>query len=147
MTDIFDGDPLIILDGDGAEMIFNAGQPVMDQGFLNHVNISALTKSGHWSEDIEPLAARRPTGEYLKAIKKPITRQSLIDSDRAIEYDVQGDEFGSVEAESSNPASNNINTELLITLPTRDRMKLSLERTGQNWISQRDNPKNEYINT
>ncbi len=73
MTDIFDGDPLIIQTSDGAEMVFNGGQPVMDTGVENQANFSMLTKAGHWSEDLEPDVNRRYTGLLLESLKKPIT--------------------------------------------------------------------------
>ncbi len=146
MTDIFDGDPLIVLTDNGAEMIFNGGQPVMDQGFLNHNDFSWLTEAGHWSDDIEPNAARRPNGALLEAIKKPITRQSLIDTERAAEAEVKDDEYRTVQSTATNPTSNNISIETLFTPPTTDPFILRLDRVGQNWKSQIENPQNEYLN-
>lgn len=146
MTDIFDGDPLIILTTDGADMQFKGGQPVMDQGFLNHVNFSLLTESGHWSEDLERNVARRYNGEFQKQIKKPITRQMLIDSARSAEADVRGNEFKNVTTSITNPVRDNINLDILLTPPTRDQEALRLTRTGENWIQQRDNSKNDILN-
>jgi hypothetical protein len=135
MSDLFDGDPLITIGADGAEMEFKGGQPVMDQGFDNHVNFSLLTYSGHWSEDLETLEERKYKGLFLESAKKPVTRQSLIDTDRAAELDVEGDEFGTVLAETTNPTSDSLRLEMTFTPPTGDLQKLLLERTGQNWVS------------
>jgi hypothetical protein len=148
MTDIFDGDPLIVLTENGAEMVINGGQPVMDQGFLNHNNFSWLTEAGHWSDDIEPNAARRPNGALMEIIKKnrPTTRQSLIDTERAAEADVKGDEYKTVQSTATNPTSNNININTEFTPPTSDPFKLRLERVGQNWKSQIENPQNKILN-
>lgn len=138
MTDIFDGDPLITIGGDGADMNFKGGQPEMDTGFDNHVNFSLLTKSGWWGNDLEPLAERKLGAKYMDtALVKEglITRQTLIDADKSAVSDVKGDEFGLVAAQTTNPTSQNILTEILYTPPTREVRKLRLERTGQNWIS------------
>lgn len=145
MTDIFDGDPLIILDADGADMIFTGGQPAMDTGFLNHTNFAVLTEADHWSDDLEPVAARRYKGLTLEAARKPITRQSLIDDERAAEADVTGDEFGNVRAEASNPKSDELFIEIFYQPPTGDEKLLRLERTGQNWLSQIRDPKNDLL--
>lgn len=147
MTDIYDGDPLLILTADGADLVFKGGQPVMDTGLLNHVNLSVLTESGHWSEDLEPVAARRYKGNFLKAAPLPITRQSLIDTARAAETDVKGDEFKTVEAMVTNPTSQNLFVDIQYTPPSRDPEKLRLTRSGENWIQQRDNPKNDILNS
>ena len=135
MTDIFDGDKLIIIGANGANYNYQGGQPEMDQGFENHVNISLLTEPGWYGNDIEPVLTRKIGSKYIDETKKPITRQSLIDMDRAAEFDVSGDEFGSVTAETTNPVSQIIKTSVFMQLPTSDIQKLSLTRTGQNWLS------------
>jgi phage gp46-like protein len=135
MTDLFDGDPFIDIGEDGADFIFNGGQPVMDQAFDNHVNISLLTKQGWWGNDIETVAERKIGSLYFDAVKKPITRQSLIDDDKAAVADLKGDEFGSITSETINPTSNSLLTEILFTNPIDDLNKLLLTRTGQNWVS------------
>ncbi|MEJ2043692.1 MAG: hypothetical protein P8X74_03650 [Reinekea sp.] len=146
MIDYFDGDPLLILGSDGTDLIFKGGQPVMDQGFLNRVNLALLTESGHWSEDLETVDARKYKGLTLQQIKKPITRQMLIDTAKAAETDVKGDEFKDVKATVTNPTNQSINLELQYTPPSRDPQKLRLTRNGENWIQQRDNPQNDYLN-
>lgn len=135
MSDLFDGDPLITIGADGAEMEFKGGQPVMDQGFDNHVNFSLLSHANHWSGDLETLEERKYKGLFLEASRKPVTRQSLIDTDRAAELDVEGDEFGNILAETTNPTSDSLRLEMTLTPPTGDLQKLLLERTGQNWVS------------
>lgn len=138
MTDIFQGDPLIIIDENGATLNFQGGQPEMDQGLENHVNISILTKQGWWGNDIEPVAERQIGSLFLEASKKSITRQSLIDRDRAAEADIKGDEFGKITAVSTNPISQQVKTEILLEPVTFEAEKLILTRSGQNWIAQRD---------
>ena len=135
MTDIFDGDKLIIISANGADFNYTGGQPEMDQGFQNHVNIALLTEPGWYGNDIEPVLTRKIGAKYIDETKKPITRQSLIDMDRAAEFDVSGEEFGSVTAETTNPVSQIIKTAVFMQLPTEDIQKLSLTRTGQNWLS------------
>ena len=43
MTDIYSGDPRIVLTADGADFDYIGGQPVMDQGVENLALISLLT--------------------------------------------------------------------------------------------------------
>lgn len=145
-TDIFQGDPLITLDEDGADMVFVSGNPIMDQGYINQVNFSIFTESGHWTEDLERNANKRYKGLFLKAAKKPITRQSLIDDARALEADLQSPAFRTVQAEVVNPKYNGIDAEVTYTPPSNQREKLRLTRQGKNWISQIDNPVNDYLN-
>lgn len=146
MTDKLSGDPLVTLDQDGADLVFIGGNPVMDQGFLNHCNYALLTESGHWTEDFEPVSARRYKGLFLAASKKPITRQSLIDLARAAEADLAGDEFKSIRAEAINPTGYSVDVEISYQPPSTDRNVLRLTKAGQTWINQIDNPVNDYLN-
>lgn len=145
MADIFDGDVYITNDGDGAEMHFNGGQPVMDKGFETHTMIALGTEQGHWSNDIEPVASRKIGSEYLRESHKPITRQQLIDTSRAAERDVSGDEFELVAAVTNNPNADQQKTEILYTPTSRDPQKLILTKNGLNWLFQRDNPAHGLI--
>ena len=103
MTDIYDGDPYLIVTPDGADIIFRGGQTVMDTGVENQASLSQLTESGHWSEDLEPVSERRYTGELLKTFGLPINRDNLIATDRAAELDAKDPVFGKITTETSNP--------------------------------------------
>lgn len=136
MTDIFDGDPCITIDADGADFTFIGGQPIMDQGFENHVNISMLTEPNWWGNDLEPVAARQLNSDFLPTSRRPINRQMLIDLARSAERSVAGDEFKTVVSEATNPRSQNINVKTLYTSPGGTLKELILTRSGQNWINQ-----------
>lgn len=138
--DNFDGDPFITISADGADMIYKGGQPVMDQGLVNHVNFGWGTQPGWWGNDIEPVAERKLGGKFLSAAKEPITRESLIDTGKALENDLKGDEFSAVTANITNPSQNNIRAEVLLQPPSNVFEILILDRVGQNWISQKINP-------
>ncbi len=143
MTDIFDGDPLIIIGANGADFDFKGGQPAMDQGFINHVNIGLLTEPGWCGNDIEPIAERKVGSQYIGKVKEPITRQSLLDSSKAAESDLQGDEFGKITPITTNPESQHVRTDILLQPPSNEAFVLRLLRTGQNWLSQKLNPIND----
>jgi len=145
MTDLFDGDPYITIEEDGADFVFVGGQPIMDQGFENHVNIATLTEPGWWGNDLEPVASRKIESKYLGASRKPINRQMLLDTSKAAESDVSGDEFELVLANTVNRISQQVDTGILYTPTSRDAETLLLTRSGQNWISQRDNPAHEQV--
>ena len=140
MTDIYDGDPFIALGGDGADMIFKGGQPVMDAGMVNHVNISLLTEPGWWGNDIEPVAERRPSSKFLPTSRQPVTRQSIIDTEKAAASDLAGDEFGKLTATVRNPSANNLDLSLLLEPPRGQFIDLQLTRVGANWINQKNDP-------
>lgn len=140
MADIFDGDPFLVIDGDGADFIFKGGQPVMDQGLENHVAIALTTVPGWWGNDIEPVASRKIESQYMIESHKPITRQQLIDISRAAENDVSGEEFELVAAVTNNPVSNQLNTEILYTPVSRNPEILRLTKSGLSWLFQKSNP-------
>lgn len=140
MTDLFDGDVFISVNGDGAEMHFKGGQPVMDKGFETHTTFAVGTFPGWWGNDIEPVASRKIESQYLVEIHKPITRQQLINTSRAAESDVAGPEFELVAAVTNNPDGDRINTEILYTPTSRDAQVLRLQKNGLNWLFQRDDP-------
>lgn len=135
MTDIFDGDKLVLIGPDGADYQYQGGQPLMDQGFHNHVNFALLTEPGWYGNEIEPVLERRISSKYIGETKKPVTRQALIDMDRAAELDVSGPQFGTVTAETTNPVGQQLKTELFFTAPANTREKLVLLKSGATWLS------------
>lgn len=140
MTDIYDGDVFITLDGDGADMIFNSGQPVMDAGMVNHVNLTLLTDPNWWGNDIEPVAERRYTSDFLEKSRQPITRQSLIDTQKEGIAALSGDEFSWVDIVLRNPQAQNLNVDVTLYPPSNDEQTLQLTRVGANWINQKNDP-------
>lgn len=140
MVDQFDGDPFITIRPDGSDYIIRGGQPVMDQGLVNHVNMSLLTEPDWWGNDIEPIAERKVGSRFIVAAREPITRQSLLDTNKAAIQDVQGDEFADVQATTTNPVTQQLRLELLLIPPSNELQTLVLTRVGQNWINQKNNP-------
>lgn len=141
MTDIFDGDPYLTLDADGAEITFQGnGQPVMDTGLENQVNLSQFTASGHWSEDLEPDPKKRYTGLLLEAMKQPVTRQSLINMARAAELDAKDPVFSKIQSIATNPVGQQILISTQYTPISGDPFVLRLENNGRNYINQIQEP-------
>lgn len=140
MTDQFDGDPFITIGANGADYIIQGGQPVMDQGLVNHVNMCLLTEPNWWGNDIEPVAERKVGSKFIVKSREPITRQSLLDTNKAAIQDVQGDEFSDVQASTTNPVTQNVRLEMVLRPPSNELEVLVLERTGQNWINQKNDP-------
>lgn len=140
MTDIFDGDPFITIDPDGANLVFSGGQPKMDQGLINHVNISLLTKKGWCGNDIEPVAERKIGSDFLEKNSQSITRQSLLDISKTAEATLVGDEFGKITAIVTNPISQQVRTDILLEPTSGDISILRLTKSGQNWLNQKINP-------
>lgn len=140
MTDRYDGDTLITLSGEGADYNFKGGDPVRDQGFINHINISTLTPPGWAGNDLEPIETRKVNSKYIGTARGALTRDKIIDINRAAELDVSGPEFGNVLAQTTNPASQQILTDIFVQPPTDDIVALRLLGSGQNWLNQILNP-------
>lgn len=146
MTDIFDGDIYVTIDGDGADYIFKGGQPVMDTGLENHVNISLLTEPGWCGNDLESVSSRKVGSQYIEKVTQPITRQSLLDTSKAAESDLSGAEFGKITVVTTNPESQQIKTDVLLEPPSSDPLILRLLKSGNAWVSQKLNPAVKLIN-
>ena len=141
MIDIFSGDPYLTLTADGAEITYPGnGQPIMDTGVENQVNLSQFTESGHWSEDLEPDPNKVYSGKMLEAIKQPVTRQSLINMARAAEIDATDPIFSKIESEATNPISQQVLITTKFTPISGDPFVLRLEKNGRNYINQLEDP-------
>jgi NADPH-dependent curcumin reductase CurA len=146
MTDIYSGDILVTLDGDGADIIFPGnGEPIRDTGVENLVNFNQLTEAGHWTEDLRADVNHRYKGLTLEAIKKPITRQSLIDDARAAEEDGKDPVFRKIESEATNPVGQQVKITTKYYPISNDPFILIQEKNGENYINQIVDPAHKKI--
>jgi hypothetical protein len=135
-TDRYDGDMLIIIGPNGADYEVVGGDPVRDQGFINHINIAMLTRPGWCGNELEPVETRKISSKYLPVTDQPITRQSLLDTNKAAEADVKGTEFGDVKAITTVPSNNTIQTAIFVQSPAGNIEALLLSKHGKNWVNQ-----------
>lgn len=145
MFDIFSGDPYLTLGPDGSTLTFKGGQPVMDQGFENHVIIALFTLPG-WAGNIFFQNPDQKIGsDFLEATRKPITLQSLTDIEQAAVRALESPAFGKVTATAINPVSDRLEITILIEPPGQDIRTLILTRNGLNWQAQAMNPAHKRI--
>ena len=134
--DIYDGDTLIILGANGADYDVVGGDPRRDPGYTNHINIAMLTEPGWCGNDLEPVASRRVESKYFPLTKNPVTRQLILDLNKAAEADVKGPEFGDQRAVTTIDEINQVKTAVFALPPDDNLQALALTQAGKNWINQ-----------
>jgi phage gp46-like protein len=149
MVDRFQGDPKMVLDADGADLVIRGGQPIMDQGLENTALISLHTREG-WCGNI---FARKPEqrigSKFELALEQPITLTSL-NSVRtaalnALQWMVDTRVAAGVDVAVSNPSGAMTKTLAVITPPSRDPLILLNTKNGSNWINQKLDPANVKV--
>lgn len=142
-TDSFDGDTLVIIGANGADYEVKGGDPVRDQGFINHLNIALLTEPGWCGNELEPIASRKISSKFIVETDKPINRQQLLDMEKAAIADIKGDEFGDQRVVVTIPITGQTNVAVFVQPPTGDLQTLLLTKIGKSWVNQALNPINE----
>lgn len=149
MTDRYEGDPKLILDENGADLIWEGGQPVMDRGLENAALISLFTDEGwagnvFWSDPNQKIG-----GQYETQARQPITLASLNDTrsaaENALAWMKRSGVASNVAAVVSNPQATRLQTVVLIEPPGRDVEVLLTKKNGENWIAQKLDPANLRI--
>ena len=137
MTDlIYQGDPKLTLDCDGADLTYKDGQPVMDRGLENLALISLFTEEGWGGNALFRDPAQKVGSGFMEAHRQPINLSALNDIRDAAEKALDIDVFGSVEAVTTNPRSDVIRTVITIEPPGKDLQTLIITKNGLNWIAQ-----------
>ena len=141
----FQGDPAIKITSDGATMKFIGGQPIMDVGFENAVQISLFTKKGWWGNILFPVASQKIGSDYEKQCNEPIVSLSSINNvtdaaDKALAWMKEKSIASKIDNTVTNPNSNNINMKSRITPLGSDSEVFIFSKNGMNWIGQIQNP-------
>ena len=134
--DIYEGDPLITLTENGAEMNIKGGQPEMDQGLVNFVNISLFTRRNWFGNFFINDPDKQPGSDFLEKAERVITLTGLNDTRLAAEKALKNPIVGKVESEVTNPSKNNLNVLNKISPPGQDVQELLITRNGVNWQNQ-----------
>jgi len=146
MTDNFDGDPRIVIDQDGADIIYQDGQPVMDAGLENNDLIALFTAPG-WPGNVLLEADQQLGTDFEEQATGSLTLSKLADIEnsarRAIMSPVAQTE--SVDVTVINPAGTSLAVRIRRTPPGQDVGELLVTRDGLNWINQANNPANERL--
>ena len=148
----YQGDPAISITPDGASMVFNGGQPVMDQGLNNAAIILEFTKKtsdlqknkkGWWGNFFFKDPDQKIGSDYEAQNFESITVNSLIDTEQAAKAALQplvNKNIAKVSAVTVNPSGLQRDTTILLEPLSRDAQELLLQQNGQNWINQAINP-------
>ena len=141
MSNNYEGDPKMIITSEGADFVYNDGQPIMDQGLENNALMSLFTAPG-WAgnlflqpdsqvgSDFESMATGSITLSKLAQIKNS--------ADLALSDSQQVVDSGVVTVENSQ--GNKIDVALHLS-PVSDEVSVLLSsEAGLNWQAQALNP-------
>ena len=145
MNNIFQGDPRLFLDENGARFEFIGGQPIMDGGLENLALISLFTDKGWPGNDLFRDPDQKIGSDFELSTRQPITMSSLnMIRDAALKA-LDNQAFGEVSVEVTNPVSQRITVRVLIKSPGDDVRELLLSTNGLNWQIQALSPAHERI--
>lgn len=142
----YDGDPKLILTQDGAELVYNDGQPVMDAGLENNALIALFTAPGWVGNTI--LADDQQIGsDFEVQARGTLTLSKLADienaASRALADDIQ--KLTENTASVINPSGNQLDMKLRLAPPGEDVDLLLTSKNGLNWRSQALDPANQKV--
>ncbi len=138
VTNLFEGDPKIVITAEGAEIPFpgNGGQPEMEQGVENLAILSLLTRPG-WSGNFYFTELSKKYGsEYEEIAEKPITLTNIELLRQATIKSLKNDAFGTVESIISIISSSQRLNVIKISPPGSDINEIVLQKNGLNWLFQ-----------
>lgn len=137
MIDNYDGDPRIVIDENGADLIYRDGQPSMDAGLGNNDIIGLFTAPG-WPGNFLLEQDQRIGSDFEEVATGSITISKLADIEdsarRAVQTDVADTDSASVTI--TNPIGTRLDLVMRRSPPGRDVDKLLVSRHGLNWINQ-----------
>lgn len=145
----FQGDPRIVIDEDGADLDFQAGQPVMDRGIENSVLLSLFTAADWVGNVLMDKPTQKYKGKFLEAIDQPINASALTDIRNAaladLNWMIETGLAAELDASVSNPQSNTLKVLIVVKPPTSDLEVFLLTNNGLLWTSQTVDPANERL--
>jgi hypothetical protein len=135
--DRYSGDPRIILTPNGANLDYEGGQPIMDQGLENQAIISLFTRPG-WVGNLL-LDPQYQIGSDFEAsvLGQGLTLAGLALIQNAAVIALTSPAFPELAVTATNPVSDRI--KLTVTAGP-GQAPLSFLRAGQNWQAQAVNP-------
>lgn len=144
-TDIYQGDPRLVLGPNGSRLVYKGGQPVMDQGIENLILISLFTARGWAGNALIDDPDKQIGSDFIETSKGPITFSKLNDIRQAAERALQNPALGPVNVTVTNPRADDVRVEILVQPPGQDVQTLIISRNGQLWLNQANDPANERI--
>ncbi len=140
MTDVYQGDPRIFINENGAYFNFVGGQPTMDRGLENLAIISLFTESGWVGNILFTEIDQQAGSDFEKISRQPITLQMINDLRNAAEIALDNPAFGNISVTIDNPSGYRLNVTITLSPPGQDIKTLLLTKNGLNWIAQALDP-------
>jgi len=146
MTDNYDGDPRIVIDKDGANLVYRDGQPVMDAGLENNDLIALFTEPG-WPGNVLLEDDQQIGSDFEEQATGSITLSKLatIENSARLALASPNAKTESITVSVVNPAGSSLAVVIRRTPPGQDVGELLVTREGLNWINQANNPANERL--
>jgi uncharacterized repeat protein (TIGR02543 family) len=132
-VDRYEGDPKLYLTPDGAELRYEAGQPVMEKGLENQAFISLFTRQG-WCGNAFLPPENRVGSDFEETCAGSVTLSKLADIENSAERALASKAFQQVNAVAQNPKSDNLRVEITV----KGGGALALTREGALWKNQRE---------
>jgi len=141
----FAGDPCIQVTQDGATMLFIGGQPVLDQGFENAVNISLFTRPNWFGNVFFKKNSEKIGSDYQDECEKTIVNITSINNitdaaERALKWMKDNGLADKINVTVANPKTDYIKTNIEISPPNSGNQNFLFTKNGANWIGQAQNP-------
>jgi hypothetical protein len=136
--DIYQGDPKIIIDENGADMIYpgDGGQPEMEQGVENQAIISLFTDEGWEGNYYLKNKDQKVGSNYRDTAEKPITLSNLELIRQSTINALSSPVFGEIESIVTTPSSGQIRNGISITPRGKNQSEIILQKNGLNWVMQ-----------
>jgi phage gp46-like protein len=144
MSLVFQGDPRLFLDKNGAYIAFSGGQPVMDRGFENVVLILLFTRKGWVGNSLFKDPQKYIGSDFEKAHDAPFTSQSFARIENAAQVALQvlldTGVASAVEIVSQTLDGFAVTTTVRVTSPNLPFLELIVTKNGPNWVFQKTDP-------
>lgn len=145
---LYQGDPKITLDQNGADIVWKSGQPVMDSGLENAVLI-ALFSAEDWFGNAYAQPSEAIGSKFYPETQKAITASQLgvIQAAAAADLKKLVDDglIAEPEITVTNPRSNRLDVLIISRPPAEDAQAILLSRYGENWRIQTISPANQRV--
>ena len=147
METLFNGDPRIFIDKDGADLKFIGGQPITDGGYENAVIISLFTRPG-WYGNIFTFSDSQKIGsDFEEESKKSITLENLNNLRQfaleALRWMIENNSVESIDVDVRNVESDRYTVTISIKPPGSEAGVLLLTGRSNNWLIQIKEPANQ----
>ena len=141
------GDPAIKITLDGAIMQFIGGQPIMDSGLENAVQISLFTKKGWFGNAFLKQNNQKIGSDFENKSYGPINIDSINNIEdaatNALKWLSDSKVTKTIDVTVTNPKADYIKTNVVIQPNANDITELEFLKHGQNWINQSRQPAHE----